>query len=122
MNPNYKRTPQDIANEYAAVWQTVRARQSRMPATQEGLAFSERMEAIGKTVEVCLTEPGVLVATAEGLAVAEQALISARSDLADTTNEFLALDTASQTTTRVSTPQVASVDGALRTPTAMPAR
>jgi len=122
MNANYKRTPQDIANEYEAVWGTVRARQSRCPATAEGLDYSQRMESIGESVEVCVSEPGVLVTSAEDLATAEQALKDARARLSDTVDEFLALDTARQQTAAKPRPQIATVVAASREPTAYAAR
>lgn len=118
MNENYQRTPQDIAHEYDAVWATVRARQSRCPATAEGLDYSQRMEDIGDSVEVCVSEPGVLVTSAEELAIAEQALKDARARLTATVDEFLALDTARQQTAAKPRPQIATVAAASREPTA----
>lgn len=119
MNPDYKRTPQDLAHEYESAIRTIRARQRRCPATPQGLAYSNAMEAIGKGLDVCLSEPGVLVSTAEKLAVAEQALIDARAALAESLPEFQEIDTArAAQTPQEPTPQVVTVAPASREPIA----
>lgn len=119
MDETYKRTPQDLAHEYESAIRTIRARQRRCPATPQGLDYSERMEAIGKSLDVCLSEPGVLVQTAEQLAVAEQALIDARAALAESLPEFQEIDTArAARTAQEPTPQVVTVAPASREPIA----
>lgn len=122
MNENYQRTPKDLADEYLAVLGTVAARKGRLPATQEGIDYAARMDAIEASVACCLSEPGVLVSTPEDLATAEQALIDARTALKESVGEFLAMDTAAKSTTRAAVPQVAVPAAATRTPTASAAQ
>jgi hypothetical protein len=114
MNPNYQRTPQDIAHEYEAVWRTVNARKRRLPATAEGIAYAATMDAIGASIGCCLSAPGVLVATTDALLVAEAALIEARGQLKATLDEFLAMDTARAADAGPVAPQVVTVGDAPR--------
>jgi hypothetical protein len=117
MDTEYRRTPQDLALEYASAVRTIEERKRRCPATAEGLAYAARMDEIAAGLGVCVSEPGVLVSTPEELAIAEQALIDARAALAQTLVEFLALDTARQRT-GVATPQTVPVVTAARQPIA----
>lgn len=117
MDTAYRRTPQDLALEYASAVRTIEERKRRCPATAEGLAYAARMHEIAAGLGVCVSEPGVLVSTREELAIAEQALIDARAALAETLVEFLALDTARE---RMAAPaaQTAPVVTAARQPIA----
>jgi hypothetical protein len=119
LNPDYKRTQQDLAYEYEAVLRTVAARKSRLPATEEGLVYAARMDAIAEGVACCVQadNPALLVATPEELEQAEAALIVARDALSTSLDGFLSLDTARK---REATPapQTVQVAAAARTPIA----
>jgi hypothetical protein len=93
MDRDYKRTAQDLALEYASAMRTIEERKRRCPATAEGLAYAAQMDEIATGLAVCVSEPGVLVATPDELAVAEQTLIDARAALGASLDEFLQLDT-----------------------------
>ena len=119
MNPDYKRTPQDLAHEYEAVLRTVAARKSRLPATAEGMAYAARMDAVAEGVACCVQpdNPALLVAIPEELGQAEAALIVAREALATSLDGFLALDTARKRDAAPA-PQTVQVASAARTPIA----
>jgi hypothetical protein len=117
MNETYKRTPQDLANEYSSAMATIAARQRRVPATTEGMEYAAAMDAIAASLTVCLAEPGVLVATPEDLTIAEQALIDARAELAASVEQFSAMDTARKADATPA-PQIVVASPAARVPIA----
>ena len=96
MKHDFIRTPQDLAMEYAAVLKTVASRKPRLPATEAGLAHAKMLDEVAASIAVCVLpgEPPTLVNTAETLATCEEALIAARARLAETVDEFIAMDTA----------------------------
>lgn len=120
MNPDYKRTPTDIAHEYVAVLRTVATRKGRMPATVEGLQYAAAMDAIASSVACCVQEdnPTLLVATPEELAFAEKALEAARGDLLATLDQFKALDVRAQSQDTSAVPQIVTPEPAGRAPIA----
>ena len=120
MNPDYKRTPTDIAHEYVAVLRTIATRKSRLPASAEGLQYAAAMDAIASSVACCVQEdnPTLLVATPEELAFAEKALEAARGDLLATLDQFKALDVRAQSQDTSAVPQIVTPEPAGRAPIA----
>jgi hypothetical protein len=120
VNPQYKRTPTDIAHEYVAVLRTIATRKSRLPASAEGLRYAAAMDAIANSVACCVRDdnPALLVATPEELATAERALEAARGDLMATLDEFKTLDIKAQSQDTSAISQIVTPQPAGRAPIA----